>query len=72
MLHPPETKEVEGYLGMGWMLEEWPRCKDHMSGHQIMKSICEVVVEGFGPSERQGDELRPTGCVIWTPCFSIV
>ncbi|CAE7674062.1 PTPMT1 [Symbiodinium necroappetens] len=66
-----QQPEHEGYLSLGWNLDEWPRCKNHSSGHGIAGNwftSASFVNEELASPYRPGatdNELREAGISLY-------
>ena len=66
-----QQPEQEGYLSLGWNLEEWPRCKNHSSGYGIAGNwftSASFVNEELASPYRAGEtdnELREAGTSLY-------
>ena len=66
-----QQPQDEGYLDLGYMLEEWPRCKDHSSGQGIAGNwftSASFVNQELAGAYRPGvhdDELREAGTSLY-------
>ncbi|OLP84689.1 hypothetical protein AK812_SmicGene34387 [Symbiodinium microadriaticum] len=66
-----QQPEHEGYLSLGWNLDEWPRCKNHSSGHGIAGNwftSASLVNEELASPYRPGatdNELREAGTSLY-------